>query len=159
MRSGDFAAGFEEAVAEEPMDTCVFCKIVAGKIPAKKVAENEGAIAFRPQPLHAGARAGLIPEEARGVAERVGDGSVMAPVFGASEQDGAPERLDKSGWRAVINTGSDAHQVVFHVHLHVLAGARWGGRRDEASGEGVQTGMCFPSTRVCTSWVPSVSRT
>jgi len=51
---------------------------------------------------------------------------VMAPVFALAEQVAREHGLDKSGWRAVINTGPDAHQVVFHIHLHVLGGRKMG---------------------------------
>jgi len=136
------------------MDDCVFCKIVAGKIPAKKVAENEGAIAFPDinpcMPVHVL----VIPKKHVASLNEVGDGSVMARCS-----------LSPSRWRArtarqerlagVINTGPDAHQVVFHIHLHVLGGRKMGGRRDERQAKASRPVMCFPSTRVCTSWVPS----
>ncbi len=120
------------------MDDCIFCKIVAGKIPAKKLGENEGAIAFpdiKPEmPVHIL----VIPKRHLASLDEVGDGTVMAPVFALAAQDGtvmAPvfalaaqvareQGLDKTGWRAVINTGRDANQVVFHLHLHVFGGRR-----------------------------------
>jgi histidine triad (HIT) family protein len=108
------------------MDDCLFCKIVAGKVPAKKVAENEGAIAFPDinpcMPVHVL----VIPKKHVASLNEVGDGSVMAPVFALAEQVARQNGLDKSGWRAVINTGPDAHQVVFHIHLHVLGGRKMG---------------------------------
>ena len=108
------------------MDDCIFCKIVAGKIPAKKVGENEGAIAFPDinpgMPVHIL----VIPKKHVPSLDEVGDGSVMAPVFALAAQVARDNGLDKRGWRAVINTGRDAHQVVFHIHLHVLGGRKMG---------------------------------
>ena len=106
------------------MEDCIFCKIVAGQVPAQKVGENEGAIAFpdiHPQmPVHIL----VIPKKHVASLDEVGDGSVMAPVFALAAQVAREKGLDKSGWRAVINTGRDANQVVFHIHLHVLGGRR-----------------------------------
>jgi len=102
------------------MDDCIFCKIVAGKIPAKKLGENEGAIAFpdiKPEmPVHIL----VIPKRHLASLDEVGDGTVMAPVFALAAQVAREQGLDKTGWRAVINTGRDANQVVLHVHLHVF---------------------------------------
>ena len=78
------------------MEDCIFCKIVAGQIPAKKVGENEAAIAFP-------------------------DINPVAPVHIL-----VIPKKHQSGWRAVINTGRDANQVVFHVHLHVIGGRPMG---------------------------------
>ena len=108
------------------MDDCIFCKIVAGKIPTKKVGENEGAIAFPDinpaMPVHIL----VIPKKHVPSLDEVGDGSVMAEVFALAAQVARDNGLDKTGWRAVINTGRDAHQVVFHIHLHVLGGRKMG---------------------------------
>ena len=108
------------------MDDCIFCKIAAGKIPAKKLGENEGAVAFPDinpvMPVHAL----VIPKKHVRSLDEVGDGSVMAPVLSLAAQVAREQGLDKSGWRAVINTGPDANQVVFHVHLHVLGGREMG---------------------------------
>ena len=106
------------------MDDCIFCQIVAGKIPAKKLGENEGAIAFpdiKPEmPVHIL----VIPKRHLASLDEVGDGTVMAPVFALAAQVAREQGLDKTGWRAVINTGRDANQVVLHVHLHVFGGRR-----------------------------------
>ena len=108
------------------MEDCIFCKIVAGKIPAKKLAENAGAIAFPDinpvMPVHAL----VVPKPHVASLDEVGDGSVMAPVFALAAQVAKDQGLDKTGWRAVLNTGRDANQVVFHVHLHVFGGRKMG---------------------------------
>jgi histidine triad (HIT) family protein len=56
--------------------------------------------------------------------DEVGDGKVMAPVFALARQVAKEQGLDKSGWRAVVNTGADANQLVFHIHVHVMGGRR-----------------------------------
>ena len=85
---------------EARMDDCIFCKIVAGKIPAKKLGENEGAIAFpdiKPEmPVHIL----VIPKRHLASLDEVGDGTVMAPVFALAAQVAREQGLDKTGWRA-----------------------------------------------------------
>ena len=109
------------------MDDCVFCKIIRGELPAKILGENEAAVAFpdiRPlMPVHIL----VVPRRHVASLDEVGDGTVMAPVFALAAQVAREHGLDRTGWRAVINTGRDANQVVFHVHLHVFGGRamRW----------------------------------
>jgi histidine triad (HIT) family protein len=104
------------------VEGCLFCRIVAGEIPAEVVAESEAALAFRdlnPQaPLHVlvvprthvANAAELADEEPATVAELVRMASQVCEDAG----------YDSS--RLVFNTGADAGQSVFHAHLHVLAG-------------------------------------
>jgi histidine triad (HIT) family protein len=106
------------------MDDCIFCKIVAGKIPAKKVGENEAAIAFPDINPCAPVHILVIPKKHIASLNEVGDGTVMAPVFALAEKVARENRLDQSGWRAVVNTGPDANQLVFHVHVHLLGGRK-----------------------------------
>lgn len=103
---------------------CLFCKIVAGDVPATIVHENEHCVAFRdiePQaPVHvlviprrhvadAASLAAQAPEEVA---------SLVAAAGAVAEQEGVAE----GGYRLVFNTGRDANQVVLHVHAHVLGG-------------------------------------
>ncbi len=103
-------------------DDCLFCKIVAGDVPADVVHETETTLAFRdvnpqapvhvlviPRSHHADAAA-LATEEPSTLAHLV---DVAAKV---AEQDGV------SDYRLVFNTGEGAGQSVFHTHLHVLGG-------------------------------------
>ncbi|HYG54848.1 MAG TPA: histidine triad nucleotide-binding protein [Burkholderiales bacterium] len=104
--------------------SCVFCKIVAGQIPAKKVHEDDLVIAFhdiRPQaPVHIL----LIPKahvatlyDAQGAHEPA-LGRMLALAGRLAREAGADD-----GFRSVINTGRVGHQEVYHVHMHVLGGA------------------------------------
>jgi len=76
------------------MEDCIFCKIVAGKIPAKKLGENEGAIAFpdiKPEmPVHIL----VIPKRHLASLDEVGDGTVMAPVFALAAQVAREQGLE-----------------------------------------------------------------
>ena len=104
------------------MADCIFCKIVEGKIPAAKMAESEHALAFADinpaSPVHAL----VIPKQHIATLNDVKDWAVMGPVFELAARVARERGLEQSGWRAVINTGRDANQLVFHIHLHVLGG-------------------------------------
>ena len=103
---------------------CLFCKIVAGAIPAEKVYEDDAAIAFRDINPQAPVHVLVIPrdhlaslDEAAGTDEaRLGQ--LMLAAARVARQEG----LSESGYRTVVNTGAGAGQSVFHLHLHVLGG-------------------------------------
>lgn len=102
-------------------DTCLFCRIAAGEIPADLVRDEPDLLAFRdisPQaPLHAL----VIPRRHYpDLAAVVRDD----PALGGRLVAAAADLADATGgdYRLVANTGPDAGQTVFHAHLHVLAG-------------------------------------
>ncbi len=104
------------------MADCIFCKIVEGKIPAAKIAESDHALAFADINPAAPVHALVIPKQHIATLNDVNDWAVMAPVFELAARVAREKGLVQSGWRAVINTGRDANQLVFHIHLHVLGG-------------------------------------
>ena len=103
-------------------DTCLFCRIVRRELPVQLVAETDDCIAFRdinPQaPLHVLVipKAHVASLNDAADAAQIGKLSLLAAEI--ARREGYAER----GWRAVVNTGADAGQTVFHVHLHLLAG-------------------------------------
>lgn len=105
---------------------CIFCKIIDGKIPAKKLAENEGAIAIadiQPQaPLHAL----VIPKRhVVGLSAMTADDrrELMPALYDLADQLVREKGAHDKGFRTVINDGHDGGQTVFHLHMHVLGGA------------------------------------
>ncbi len=110
------------------MSDCLFCKIAAGKIPAKLVYEDAEVVAFEdiePQaPVHllviprkhVPTLNDLAPEDDALAGKLLRVGAALAKERGISER----------GWRATVNVNRDAHQLVFHVHLHVLGGRVFG---------------------------------
>ena len=110
------------------MADCLFCKIVAGEIPADIVAENAGAIAFRDVNPAAPKHVLVIPREHL---ENVAEVAAKAPdtlpdIFGLAAEVAAKEGIAETGYRLVANTGRDGHQTVFHAHVHVLGGRSMG---------------------------------
>ena len=105
---------------------CLFCRIVAGEIPADVVHRAEGFLAFRDIAPKAPVHILVIPErhvasldEVEGLDE--GERARMLPFIAeVAERAG----LLESGYRVTTNTGPDAVQSVFHLHWHVLGGTR-----------------------------------
>jgi histidine triad (HIT) family protein len=95
---------------------CIFCKIVAGQIPSKKVYEDEHLLAFHilviPK-LHIASMVDAGPEHT----DLLGRMMSVTPRLMA-------EQGVTNGYRHVINTGADGRQEVMHLHLHVMGGPR-----------------------------------
>lgn len=101
---------------------CLFCKIVAGEIPAEIVREDDTTVAFRdvnPQaPTHVLVVTRSHHENAAAVASA--EPATAAHLFDAAREIAEAEGL--AGYRLVFNTGAAAQQTVFHVHMHLLGG-------------------------------------
>jgi histidine triad (HIT) family protein len=109
-------------------DDCLFCKIVAGTVPADVVHRDDHVVAFRDINPQAPTHILVIPtthyENAAEVAadDAHGLGALVVTASSLAEADG----IDRSGYRIVVNTGADAGQSVFHAHLHLLGGRSMG---------------------------------
>jgi histidine triad (HIT) family protein len=104
---------------------CIFCKIVAGQIPAKKVYEDDDIVAFHD--IHPWAPVHILMIPKRHVESMVDVTEADAPVLG--RMMALSPRLMRelgvtNGFRHVINTGRDGMQEVPHLHLHVIGGPR-----------------------------------
>ena len=106
------------------MSDCLFCKIIAGKIPSDKIYEDDDVYAFRDinpvAPLHAL----VIPKKhIATINELQGeDAEVVGKLFLAAGKIANDEGYSDAGYRTVMNCGEAAGQTVFHIHLHLLAG-------------------------------------
>jgi histidine triad (HIT) family protein len=103
---------------------CLFCKIVAGDIPAELVAESARTIAFRDINPQAPTHVLVIPREHHPDLAALGaaDSGLLAEVVAQAHQVAEAEGVAAEGYRVVFNTGARAGQTVFHVHAHVLGG-------------------------------------
>jgi histidine triad (HIT) family protein len=103
---------------------CLFCRIVAGEIPATVVHESDSVLAFRdinPQaPVHVVVISKAHHADAAELAKA--DPATMAGLVLAAAAVAEAEGVAESGYRLVFNTGSDGGQTVFHVHCHLLGG-------------------------------------
>jgi histidine triad (HIT) family protein len=104
--------------------TCLFCKIVSGEISADIIAETQTAIAFRDTEPQAPVHVLVIPREHLANVGEVANSSdvEVAELFRLATEVADIEGVAESGYRLVANTGAEAHQSVFHAHVHVLGG-------------------------------------
>lgn len=105
-------------------DDCIFCKIVAGEIPARKVYEDELSVAFLDINPQAPTHALVIP---RAHIASLNDASesdegVLGHLLRVAARLAGEEGHAEAGYRTVINTGAQAGQTVFHIHVHLLGG-------------------------------------
>ncbi len=102
---------------------CLFCKIVAGSIPAKRVYEDELILAFTDIHPQAPVHVLVIPKEhIQSIAHATTEhAALLGYLLGNATRIAEEQHLD-GGYRIVINTGKDGGQTVDHLHLHVLGG-------------------------------------
>lgn len=116
------------------MDDCIFCKIVKGEIPSRKVFENDRVLAFHDiQPL-APAHVLVIPKKhiASMNEAQEEDTSVLGELLLTAKQVAGELGIAESGYRLVNNIGPDSGQLVYHIHVHVLGGEKLGGLNAKA---------------------------
>lgn len=104
------------------MDDCLFCKIVAGEIPAEVVHSTERTVAFRDINGQAPLHVLVVPRDhyENAAALATGDPEASAELVRTAAAVATAEGYDD--YRLVYNTGAGVGQTVFHTHVHVLAG-------------------------------------
>jgi histidine triad (HIT) family protein len=103
---------------------CLFCRIAQGEIPADTVYEDDRVIAIRDINPQAPVHVLVMPRRhVTGLLDvEEGDESLIGHVARVAGLVARQEEIDGSGFRSVVNTGSDAQQSVPHLHLHVMGG-------------------------------------
>jgi histidine triad (HIT) family protein len=103
---------------------CLFCKILAGDVPADIVYESETAIAFRDINPHAPTHVLIIPRKhvATINALAADDAQLVGELFLAAKHIARQEGIAERGYRVAMNCNAAAGQTVFHLHLHLLGG-------------------------------------
>ncbi|MBP1961465.1 histidine triad nucleotide-binding protein [Paenibacillus aceris] len=108
------------------MSDCIFCKIVAGELPSKKVYEDGEILAFHDiqpaSPIHVL----IIPKKhiASLADAKAEDWPLMGQMQAAAAQIARELDVEESGYRVITNIGANAGQIVHHIHYHLMAGAR-----------------------------------
>ena len=105
---------------------CIFCQIVAGKVPSELLYQDEKVIAFRdinPQaPIH------LIVIPKNHIPSLTHLSEAQLPIIGrmvnAANELAKKEGISESGYRLVINCGKEGGQLVPHLHMHLLGGKK-----------------------------------
>jgi histidine triad (HIT) family protein len=102
---------------------CIFCKIVAGAIPSRKVYEDDDMVAFHDINPVAPVHFMIIPKKHVDSLAHVTDehvqvlGRILAKAGALAREQGSPE-----GFRTIVNTGRIGRQDVYHLHVHIIGG-------------------------------------
>src|SRR5882672_3773406 len=105
---------------------CLFCGIVAKKIPATIVLESDKSIAFRDINPKAPVHILVIPKEHIDnlMALEARHTDILADIHATIQKVARQEGIAEKGFRVAVNNGKDAGQAVGHLHYHVLAGRK-----------------------------------
>lgn len=105
------------------MSDCLFCKIINGDIPADKLYEDDDVLAFRDIAPQAPTHFLVIPKKhISGLSEATDEDQVILGKLMTIAAKLAKEEGVGDNFRAVVNTGEQAGQTVFHIHMHILGG-------------------------------------
>ena len=107
------------------MTDCIFCKIIRGEIPSKKVFENDEMLAFHDIHPLAPVHFMIIPKKHIASLADCGSedegvlGRMLAMAGPLARESGSPD-----GFRTIINTGRVGRQDVYHLHIHIIGGPK-----------------------------------
>ena len=106
------------------MDECIFCKIIRGEMPATIVYTDEQVTAFRDIRPVSPSHILVVPNKhipsMNAVSEQ--DQQLLGHMLTVVKPIADREGITDTGYRLIVNTGPDAHQVVYHLHLHIIGG-------------------------------------
>lgn len=110
------------------MNDCIFCKIIAGEIPSKKIYEDEQCVAFYDVAPQAETHFLVVPKEHICCAKKITaeNSAVIAHIFEIIAR--LAKELNLESYRIINNCGEGAGQTVMHIHFHVLNGKNLGER-------------------------------
>lgn len=105
------------------MNNCVFCGIIEGRIPSRKVYEDDRVVAFwdahPASPIHIL----IVPKHHIPTLNDIPENDqILAHVGGIAQKIAQQHGVDQSGYRLFINVNRGGGQVVFHLHAHLVAG-------------------------------------
>lgn len=110
------------------MSDCIFCKIISGEIPSKKIYEDDLCYAFYDIEPQSDVHFLVVPKEHIECAKDINkdNSSLIAHIFEVIAELTSELQLD--GYRIINNCGESAGQTVKHLHFHVLSGSNLGER-------------------------------
>ncbi|MEE3197725.1 MAG: histidine triad nucleotide-binding protein [Pseudomonadota bacterium] len=103
---------------------CLFCKIVAGEVPSKRIYENEEILVFHDISPQAPFHALIIPKNHISTVNDFPEEqkNLAGNLFLTAKLVARDQGFSADGYRLVLNTNKEGGQVIFHVHMHLLAG-------------------------------------
>ena len=101
--------------------SCIFCRVVAGEVPATRVLEDEDVLAFRDIRPQAPTHVLVVPKVHLASLDELADPRLAGALLSAAVRVAQLEKLAQ-GWRLIANTREHGGQEVHHLHLHVFGG-------------------------------------
>lgn len=102
------------------MTDCIFCKIIAGEFGTEFVYENEYAVVFKDINPKADIHLLVVPRKHVESLNELDDETLLGKLMMTVKE--TTKKLGIKSYRTVINTGKEAGQEVFHLHIHILSG-------------------------------------
>ena len=108
------------------MEDCIFCKIVKGEIPSKKLYEDEEVLAFYDVNPEAPVHFLVVPKKHIQSVSEINEknADVISHIFVVISKIAKELNIDKDGYRVISNVGDNGGQSVKHIHFHVLGGRK-----------------------------------
>lgn len=103
-------------------EPCIFCRIAHGEVPAQMVVNNKEIMAFRDVNPQAPVHILVVPKKHVSSLDDVSDSDLLGRMLSMAAALARQEKIARSGYRTVINTGKDGGQSVDHLHIHLLGG-------------------------------------
>jgi histidine triad (HIT) family protein len=110
------------------MSDCLFCRIIRGEVPSKKVHEDDHVFAFEDINPQGPTHVLVVPKKhITGLKEATAEDSALIGLCHLAAARIARDRSIEDGYRTVLNVGPRAGQSVFHLHVHLIGGRtlRW----------------------------------
>jgi len=103
---------------------CLFCKIIAGKIPAEIVYQDEDVLAFKDVKPAAPVHILIIPKKHLSSVAEIGseDTLLMGKLIAVAKKLAEDFGIAESGYKLLIRVGKGAGQEIMHIHLHLMGG-------------------------------------
>lgn len=108
------------------MADCLFCNIIEGAIPSKKVYEDDVCYVFDDIAPEAPVHTLIVPKQHFASLNDKVPADLLGQLMARVPEIAKIKGIDECGYRVVVNTGADAGQTVFHLHLHILGGKNLG---------------------------------
>lgn len=102
------------------MSDCIFCKIISGDFNTEFVYENEHAVVFKDINPKANTHLLVVPRLHVESLNELDDENLLGKLMLTVKE--VTKKLNLKAYRTIINTGKDAGQEVFHLHIHILSG-------------------------------------
>jgi histidine triad (HIT) family protein len=108
------------------MNKCLFCKIIQKEIPSEIILQDEGITVFKDINPAAPIHLLVIPNKHISSVREMdtGDEIVLGKLFSGAKKAAEMSGIAQTGYRLIVNNGPDAHQEIFHIHMHLLGGSK-----------------------------------